>query len=414
MKQRLLLSLLALPLALASAYSHAADGDSPTVSISGFGTGALTWADSDDAHFARANQAKGVGTKPRTGPDSNLGLQATVTMNSWLSATAQGLVRKDAEDDFGAELAWAFVKAKVSDNLSFRVGRMGLPVFMVSDFRNVGYANTMVRPPIEVYGQIPSTYIDGVDAAYQYDLGATKLGTKLTYGVNRTQSTDGVYMKGKKMYSVEFTAERGPVTGWFGYNSGRLTMYNDGLTGAFNGMRGAAIAYGEPALATLADTLDWNDKKVSFTAVGLTLDWHNIVGQTEVARSRTAGFAGGSKSWYVMGGYRIGKFLPYYNHSKAERVDFTSNTIPTSCSASAAAGCAATMQGLSAFVDGLNVGSNQTTDSVGVRWDFSHSAALKVQVDRIVPGKGNGFLLDVKPGFSAPLVVTAVAVDFVF
>jgi hypothetical protein len=414
MKQRFLFSLLALPLALMSAYSHAADGDSPTVVVSGFGTGALTWTDSNDAHFARANQAEGVGTKPRTGPDSNLGLQATVTVNSWLSATAQGLVRKDAEDDFGAELAWAFVKAKVSDNLSFRVGRMGLPVFMISDFRNVGYANTMVRPPIEVYGIITSTYVDGVDVAYGYDLGDTRLGTKVTYGVNQTQTDDGSHSNTKKMYSVEFTAERGPVTAWFGYHSGKLTVHNDGLTGAFNGMRGAAAAYDQPQLAALADTLDPTDKKVSFTAVGLTLDWHNIVAQTEVARSRTAFFAGGSKAWYLMGGYRMGKFLPYYNHSKTERLDFTSNTVSTSCSANAAAGCAATMQGLSGLVDSLNVGSNQTTDSVGVRWDFSRSAALKVQLDRVMPGKGNGYLLDVKPGFSAPLWVSAVAVDFVF
>ena len=54
----------------------------------------------------------------RPGVDSNFGVQATVGVNQWLSFTAQGLVRKDAEDDFGAELAWAFAKAKVSDNLS--------------------------------------------------------------------------------------------------------------------------------------------------------------------------------------------------------------------------------------------------------------------------------------------------------
>ena len=45
-----------------------------------------------------------------------------------------------------------------------RVGRVGLPVFMISDYRNVGYANTMLRPPAEMYSQVPINSIDGVDA----------------------------------------------------------------------------------------------------------------------------------------------------------------------------------------------------------------------------------------------------------
>src|SRR4051812_31244845 len=39
--------------------SQAADG--PTVTISGFGTAALTMSDTDDAEYARPNQAAGVG-----------------------------------------------------------------------------------------------------------------------------------------------------------------------------------------------------------------------------------------------------------------------------------------------------------------------------------------------------------------
>jgi hypothetical protein len=58
-------------------------------------------------------------------------------------------------------------------------------------------------------------------------------------------------------------------------------------------------------------------------------------------------------------------------------------------------------------------GTSQTTDSIGVRWDFTTSAALKVQVDRIKP-QTNGQFINVQPGFKGPVTVGAVALDFVF
>ncbi len=91
MNKQIIAAVLALPLALSSAFAQEAEG--PTVKISGFGTGALTWSNTDQAEFGRPNQASGAKKSPRTGVDSNLGLQADVGVNSWLSFTAQGLVR---------------------------------------------------------------------------------------------------------------------------------------------------------------------------------------------------------------------------------------------------------------------------------------------------------------------------------
>jgi len=78
MKKRILASLLALPLAVSTAYAQ----DSSPVRISGFGTAALTWVNKDNAEFGRPNQAHGADKQPTTGVDSNLGLQADYTVNS--------------------------------------------------------------------------------------------------------------------------------------------------------------------------------------------------------------------------------------------------------------------------------------------------------------------------------------------
>jgi hypothetical protein len=44
---------------------------------------------------------------------------------------------------------------------------------------------------------------------------------------------------------------------------------------------------------------------------------------------------------------------------------------------------------------------------------MTQSVALKVQIDRIKP-TGNGLFINAQPGFSGPVTVGAVALDFVF
>jgi hypothetical protein len=347
MKRSFIAPLLVLPFALSTAFAQ--ETDTSSVKISGFGTAALTWTDTNDAQFARAAQASGAGKSPRTGVDSNLGLQVDYTVNGWVSLTGQGLVRKAGDDNYGADATLAFAKFKLSDNLSLRAGRMGLAVFMISDYRNVGYANIMLRPPQEVYSMIPHTSIDGADATWQQDIGTTTLTTQLAYGRSSAKIPGGGHAVVTDHSVLNVAVERGPFMARFARDDGKLSLETPG----FNMPRG----------------------KVSFTAVGLNMDWDNIVVQSEYAKTR--GIGDGNNSWYVMGGYRFGKFVPFYNHAD------------------------------------ISGDANQSTDSIGLRWDAFRSAAIKFQVDRVKP-EGNGLFTNVQPGFKGPVTVGAVSVDFVF
>ncbi|WP_426195653.1 hypothetical protein [Massilia sp. DWR3-1-1] len=418
MNKRLIATLLTLPLAVSSAYAQ--DSFSlPAVKISGFGTLAATQTSSDAAQFVRPNQSAGATHTARTGVDSNFGVQANTEINSWLSATAQGLVRKDAEDDFGAELAWAFLKGKVNDNLSVRVGRMGLPVFMISDYRNVGYANTMLRPPAEVYTQVPMNSIDGIDATWQQSFGDTSVSAQLAFGRTKnpisTSTAALVHIEATSVTAINLVAEHGPLTLRMGRADGTLTV-NDStsLNTLLGGLRATGAGYSLATLAPLADALALNKKRASFTSVGLALDWNNIVLQSEYARRKTDSYVNGTNSWYTMAGYRIGKFLPYYNHSEAKTVSRVANTVPAACPTGYPVACTPTLRALSAGVESLSAPANQSTDTIGVRWDLYRSMALKVQIDRVRPKDGAGLLMKAQPGFSGPVTVGAVALDFVF
>jgi hypothetical protein len=412
MHKKILASLLALPL-----FAPVAQAQDNAVKISGFGTAAVTTSDDDRAEFARPNQASGAADNFRTGIDSNLGLQADYTVNEWLSLTAQGLVRKDAEEHFGAELSWAFAKFRISDELSVRVGRVGLPIFMISDYRNVGYANTMLRPPAEVYSQVPFNSVDGADITWRHDLGNTSLTTQFAAGTTKAP-IGNFHARGKDILALNLVAENGPFTVRVGHARTRITLDDQPLLNTLVGsLRAAGAGYRLPQLTTLADQVEAKGAKGTFNSIGLTADWNNFVLQSEFAKRKTETYINDTTSWYVMGGYRIGKFLPYYTRSELKVDSTINNTVPTACPAGFPAACTPTLQQLRAGVSRVAVSGvgqgEQTTDTIGVRWDFHQSAALKVQIDRIKP-TGNGLFVNAQPGFSGPVTVGAVALDFVF
>ncbi|HBZ05388.1 MULTISPECIES: hypothetical protein [Massilia] len=408
MNKQILAAVLAMPLAISSAFAQEADG--PTVKVRGFGTGALTWTNTDRAEFGRPNQAAGARKDPRTGVDSNLGLQADVAVNGWLSLTGQGVVRKDAEDDFGADLTWAFAKARLNDEVSLRIGRTGLPVFMISDYRNVGYASTFLRAPNEMYSQVPFESVDGVDLTWQHGFGDTTVTTQVTYGRAKGKLAYGLRAEGEQLLGLNVVAEHGPFTLRFGRTDAKVTVTDwTSLAGLLTTLRGTGATYNLPQLATFANELEARDKDASFTSVGLGMDWNNIVLQGEYAKRKTDSYVNDTTSWYAMGGYRFGKVLPYVMHAKLAIDGHPTNTVPANVAA------LAPLRAGAARLPYTGVGQGeQSTTSVGVRWDLYRSIALKAQIDRVQPKVGSGLLLNPQPGFHRDVTVGAVAVDFVF
>lgn len=413
MKKHLIASALALPFVVSAAHAQ----DTSTVHISGFGTAALTWSDTNDAEFGRPNQSSGVKKNPRTGVDSNLGLQADYAINDWLSVTGQGLVRKDGADNYGAELTWAFVKAKVSNDVSVRAGRLVLPTFMISEYRNVGYANTFLRPPSEVYSQVPLNSVDGADLTWQHTYGDTTVSAQLAFGRAKTELNGGTDADLSRLHAINLSAEHGPFTLRFGRTEAKLTVELASLNTLVTTLNNADNAYKISQLNDMARVVDNHKKNGSFTSVGLGMDWKDIIAQTEYAKRKIDSASGSTDSWYVLGGYRIGKFLPYYSHAKLSPSSDFANTIPTACAAGSPAACTPTVRTLYNTLEGLRTSTNsggQSTDSIGLRWDFMTSADIKFQVDRIKPDGGKGLFLHAAPGFKGPVTVGAVAVDFVF
>jgi len=404
MKKKLLVA--AIFAATAAMQAQAATLGDENLSISGFGTLGVAKSNTDQAQFARYNQAEGVADKAKIGLDTNLGLQATYKINDWLSGTAQILTRKNTSPTFTTDLTWAFLKARVNDEVSVRVGRVVLPTFLISDYQNVGYANTMMRPPIEMYGQAPIENVDGADINFQRAFGDFNFTTQAFVGVSRGKlfvptGSGSVATYRAPAAGISFTGEYGPFLVRLGHARADLKI-ND--LAPINGLTAQLTQFG---FKQLANDLGLTDgKKIAFTSIGATMDWHNIVVQTEYAqrRAKEAVYIPDTNAWYTMVGYRVGKVLPYYAHA-SYRDAGSSVTPPASLPKN---------NPLGAAVYGLLPSPEQTSDLIGVRWDFAKSVALKVQADRVKPKTKAGSLIFVKPGFSGNVTVVAAALDFVF
>lgn len=404
MKKQLLVAALLAALGVQAQAGTLGDGN---LTISGFGTLAAAKSDTDTAQFARYNQAVGVKDGVRIGLDSNLGLQATYQFNHWLSGTAQVLTRKNTSPSFTTDLTWGFLKAKINDEVNVRVGRVASATFLISDYQNVGYANTMMRPPVELYGQNPLENLDGADVNYQHAFGDTNLTVQAFAGASRGKlflaAAGGSVAKYRApVQGASLAVERGPVT--FRIAHARANMNSDDIT-PINTLAATLKGAG---FAQLGQDLGLvGGKKMTFTSLGLTVDWNNLLVQTEYAqrRAKEPVYIPQTNAWYALAGYRFGKVLPYYAHAAYEGAG-SKVAVPATLSR---------IPPLNAAVNNLLTASEQSSDLVGVRWDFAKSIALKVQVDRVKPKVKSGALIFAPAaGQKDSVTVVAAGVDFVF
>ncbi|WP_457807638.1 porin [Kushneria sp. EE4] len=142
------------------------------VTLSGFGTLGLIHSDQGRADFVRdTGQPKGAekGWSART--DTRLGLQASVRLTDELDTVVQGMSQYHSSGDFSPELMLAFVRYAPDPGLQMRVGRLGWDVDLLSESRYVGYAYPWVRPPVDHFGVLQLTYIDGADVTFTRPVG---------------------------------------------------------------------------------------------------------------------------------------------------------------------------------------------------------------------------------------------------
>jgi hypothetical protein len=381
----------------------------PSLSFSGFGTvGAVRTNTDDGIYLTDIRQKRGATTKASFDVDSKLGLQLTAAFGPSFSITGQMQVKPDAEGRWVPSAQWLFGKVRLgSSGFTARVGRIGAPFFMVSDYRDVGYANLWVRPPVDVYSQVPFNNIDGADLLYQGTMGETIINAQLMTGTSKSELAGTGDWSLKRFVGLNVSAEYGPVTLRAGHIRSRISAVDEGLSGLYQALNAVGSQPGLGAVAQLAsDLTPIASKVVTFDGVGASLDWKDLLVIAELTRRRVDNFVAETTGWYTTFGYRVGKWTPYVTFSRLRQDSPTSTDafppIPQ-------------LAGLSAAVNTQIASVSQKSTSIGFRWDAAKNIAVKGQFERIdVTAQGNNYRGQ-QPGLSSkPVNAATVLVDFVF
>lgn len=354
MKKKLLSCALCAALPLASAHAE--------LSFNGFANIVAGKASSND-------QIQGYDDDLTFKQDSLFAIQATTELGEGLTATAQIMSR--GENDWDTEFEWAYLGYQINEDFKVLAGRQRLPLYMYSDFVDVSYAYPWITPPNGVYG-IELNRFDGLSGVYNFTLGEFDSTAQFIFG-----SSDDTFDLGGETINSEFEdIFGGVITLTRDWLTLRAAFFDSTLTIPIDGFAQLADAWQQvPGYEHVSEQLVITEDQSQFLELGFRIDYHNILLSGEfISVENEDTPQADDESWYLTAGYRFDNVLVHvtYGADEANTNDITKN-LPT--------GDNAALNQLTAItrgaVDTLVVDSSYYT--VGARWDFHDSAALKVE-----------------------------------
>lgn len=397
---------------------HAWAGD---LSVHGFGTVGGAYIDKPDGwSYARTFNEHPNDDKFRIDLDSVVGLQINYQPSERLEFVAQAAAsRLDGGAERNDYLELGFIGWHPDANWSVRLGRINLDAYLISDHRMVGFTYQTIRPPVEYYARMP-TSLDGGDISRTWMTDGVQWRTKLMVG--RTESGPG---------DTRLTLS--PVVGLIG------SRESDGLLlriSALHGRTSNNIAALQPLLqglqqvqllpvpqvaadaAAMQSALTTRGMRTNYVAGAIAYDRNDWLLTAEINRTKVEHKPAISfTSGYISAGRRFGTLSASVTEGVMRR-DSGPFPAPDWATPLAAFGPQVAQQAQQ-LAQGAAMAINteaadQSTISLGLRWDVAPRVALKGQWDHVkwttqgsalwfnatgIPGSGNVF---------------AVAADFVF
>jgi hypothetical protein len=390
--------------------------------FSGFGTVGGTHSSNTEADFRGSLVfPTGAGATRATayGIDTRLGLQGSAKISPNLSAIVQVVTDRRYDNRYRPEIEWANFKYDVDQNWYVRAGRVVAPVFMYSEQRNVAFSLPEARLPYEAYSLNPITHMDGADVGGRTEIGGGQLSVQITAGRGKLRLSVPIEVSGSAAM-LNTTYEKGSSTYRFGYGRYRLDFMGLGKVAPFfeaysNAVNNMGISLGYPPETA---NVKFSDVKAKIIAAGYAYDAGNWLLQSEYIVRRSPGVVvQDANAWYVMGGYRMGKFTPFVSVSQIK----SKEPAPRSPAVGTSGMAALSAYIINAVDADYNEHNEQSRVALGMRYDFYRNLALKVQLDHIrkpaAPAVNNGLFELTTTNFAtnkASVNLLTVNLDFVF
>lgn len=307
-----------------------------------------------------------------------LGLQVTGEVNENISATAQMIARSG--DDYNLTAEWAYLTWHATDSSKIRVGRLRTPLYMFSDFLDVGYSYAWITPPQEVY-YLPFNNVDGIDYYVTSAVGSFDTSFQAYFGTfDETFELNGLAATAKTSNQVGIAATIG--RDWWtlraAYHQAKLTVdFADFQLSPELSFDQFIASIASSPFASVVPNVLIDEDDTTFAEIGLNIDTGRFVAAAEYVEFEVAdSYLSKNIRQYVMLGVRAGDFLFHVTGAKSDdEIAHPEDGIPLSEGSAQLIG---TLQAIAA-----TRGEVRDVISIGTRWDVSSGVALKLQVDDV-------------------------------
>ena len=311
------------------------------------------------------------------GRETMLGLQIDARLTDQIVFTTQLLADRDP-DNYSLQADWIYAKYSFNKTTNLKVGRLRTPIFMFSDFIEVGLTYPWIRPPTEVYGLIPLNVFNGLDFVMNIPVSDYNLHLQGVYG-NTQLDTTLLSLSGDATIS---TYDSGGVNVMLttdnhifrvGYVVSKLDIFDNGV----------ALFQQFGVLALSPQIIEGAD--LDFIAIGSDLKFGNvnIVMEHGIRKISHTAINQEQSGSYVMVQYSLDRLHPHVTYAIADSIGVSS------------------------------INAEQNSVTIGAKYELSFNTVLKIDYIRIKLLNGTqGFFLTLPDEDSANIV--SVALDLVF
>lgn len=389
--------------------------------FSGFASLGFVSNSNDDLLFRRdITQSTGSsGNDIKWRNDTNLGLQWQAEWSPEWQTSAQVIFKERPKNNEEEVLEWAFVRYRPNDTLDIRVGRMAADIFLVSNYRQVGYALQSVRPPEDTYALLSFFHFDGVDFNQRFDLADGTLSLKGFYG--RSDQEYPTSANGKELFGIDFTGG-GLSLSWekdewkIRYSYANVTINNENETALFEALKMATPLWADAQ--SLREGLSIQTKSFNYNQLSVAYDNNTWWAQSEITQLlSSASILHSTDQFYLTVGQRFDQVSFYATTGLVHTIDSPiSLSAPTNYSPEINQQLATLAYATERTYNSSR--ANQHSLGIGMRWDFTRKMAVKAQIEHFKVDKNGSALWIEKNNTSPPKAqnarVISVSMDVMF
>ncbi len=367
------------------------------IELNGFATVGVARGTSSQAFQSSGNQ---IHNDFDFNADTVLGLQVGFQVNEQADfvtqLVARGVDELRSNDEFDLQVDWAYLNYELDAATHLRLGRSRIPLFMHSEYLEVGFAYPWVRPPVEVYTLLQdfSNY-DGINLRNIFRLpGDWYLSTQAYWGGRATDA------------ALSGSSVNIDVDDLLGVNA---SLRNGGLH-LFASVARADISVNPlpAALQTLeaglqffnGQTLTVKKEDASFAGTGFQYDDGALLLMGEYTRVRLDEWLNDWESYYVTSGYRFGPVLAHVTFANLKTTDHDNRIFTTGFGTF-------DLRDAPAYLD-----ADQSSWTLGMRYDLSPGIALKAEWQRVSDFNRTAGLFAGPPG--GPAQIWSFVLDTMF